>query len=330
MRIAYTSGPMDGPHDPPRLPRSDEGGSSPGPLTTARRRGIGLCLSGGGFRAALFHAGALRRLGELGLLSGADLRTVAAVSGGAIAAGALATALHHLVLPSGRPIPTGVWNAEVWDPLRAFTCKDARTGPLLRRLLPWNILRTSASVEALARGLERDLTRLRLSALPARPEFLFLSTEMSYGVAWVFARETMGDYVVGYLPPPAAFPLARAVAASACFPPAFGPMRLRLEPDALRGGTASREAVRRACRAGLPLTDGGTYDNMGLEPVWKDHAAVLVSDAGGIFTGGADRGLLWRIPRYVAIQERQSRALRKRWLVASFATGVLDGAYWGV
>jgi NTE family protein len=69
---------------------------------------------------------------------------------------------------------------------------------------------------------------------------------------------------------------------------------------------------------------------MGLEPIWKSHAVVLVSDAGGLFTSESDRGLLWRVPRYQAIQERQARALRKRWLIASFSEGVLDGAYWGV
>ena len=34
--------------------------------------GIGLCLSGGGFRAMLFHLGALFRLNELGLLGKLD------------------------------------------------------------------------------------------------------------------------------------------------------------------------------------------------------------------------------------------------------------------
>ena len=78
------------------------------------------------------------------------------------------------------------------------------------------------------------------------------------------------------------------------------------------------------------LTDGGDYDNMGLEPVWKSHAVVLVSDAGGLFTEESDKGLLWRIPRYQSIQERQARALRKRWLIASFNQGTLDGTYWSV
>jgi hypothetical protein len=45
---------------------------------------IALCLSGGGFRATLFHLGVLKRLHELGLL--AHVRMVSAVSGGAVTA----------------------------------------------------------------------------------------------------------------------------------------------------------------------------------------------------------------------------------------------------
>ncbi|WP_170545277.1 patatin-like phospholipase family protein [Ruegeria arenilitoris] len=47
-------------------------------------KGIALCLSGGGFRATLFHLGVLRRLYETGLLG--HIRVVSAVSGGAITA----------------------------------------------------------------------------------------------------------------------------------------------------------------------------------------------------------------------------------------------------
>src|SRR4051812_27504769 len=56
--------------------------------------GIGLCLSGGGFRAMLFHLGSLVRLNELGFLP--RLERVASVSGGSIAAGALAVAWGKL------------------------------------------------------------------------------------------------------------------------------------------------------------------------------------------------------------------------------------------
>jgi hypothetical protein len=52
------------------------------------RSGIGLCLSGGGYRAMLFHVDALWRLNELGWLP--RLAFVSSVSGGSITAGLLA------------------------------------------------------------------------------------------------------------------------------------------------------------------------------------------------------------------------------------------------
>jgi NTE family protein len=291
------------------------------------RRGIGLCLSGGGFRATLFHLGALRRLNELGLLIHPDFRTVASVSGGAIAAAALATAFARLQ-PS-RVLPPDVWEREVHAPLRAFTRRDQRTRAFLERLLPWNLWRPETTVAALASRYEKELTPLRLTELPARPEFLFLATDMAWGVAWLFSRERVGDYQVGYRPP-GDLRLGQAVAASACFPPLMGPMRLHLDAESWSGGAAPRDQEWRHCVSDLRLTDGGVYDNMGLEPVWKDHAVVLVSDAGGLFTAEADKGLLWRVPRYQAIQEQQARALRKRWFIAALRQRTLAGTYWSV
>ena len=68
-------------------------GETPGglPTTTVCEKppapGIGLCLSGGGYRAMLFHVGALWRLNEVGLLSKLD--RISSVSGGSITAGVL-------------------------------------------------------------------------------------------------------------------------------------------------------------------------------------------------------------------------------------------------
>jgi len=60
---------------------------------------IGLCLSGGGFRASLFHVGGLWRLNELGLLSRID--RISSVSGGSITAGILAVHWNQLVFRNG-------------------------------------------------------------------------------------------------------------------------------------------------------------------------------------------------------------------------------------
>jgi NTE family protein len=300
------------------------------PFPRTSRKGIGLCLSGGGFRASLFHLGALRRLNEVGILARADFKTITSVSGGSITSAQLATALASRKTGQAGPIPNEAWDRDVRDPLRAFTKKDVRTGPFLKRFRPWNLWKAETTVNALAERYEKELTPLRLIALPERPEFLFLATDMAWGVSWTFTRDWMGDYQAGYMRPPEDFPVAKAVAASACFPPLFDPLRLRLNAADLKEGSAPRGRHRDACLSDFRLTDGGDYDNMGLEPVWKSHAVVLVSDAGGLFTQESDKGLLWRIPRYQGIQERQARALRKRWLIASFRQGTLDGTYWSV
>src|SRR5215470_16369132 len=51
------------------------------------QEGIALCLSGGGYRAMLFHLGSLWRLNEAGLLLKLD--RISSVSGGSIVAGVL-------------------------------------------------------------------------------------------------------------------------------------------------------------------------------------------------------------------------------------------------
>lgn len=306
------------------------------PLPKAARRGIGLCLSGGGYRATLFHLGALRRLNEFGILARPDFRSVSSVSGGSITAAWLATALakHTELASASAHIPDEAWDRDVRGPLREFTRKNIRTGPVAKRLLPWNWFDESTGVKALAARYEKDLTDLRLVQMPERPNFVLCATDMAYGVNWVYERGRMGDYQAGYKRPPASdFPLGRAVAASACFPPVFNPLPAGVTPAELQRGKVQPGPERDACISGLRLTDGGCYDNMGLEPVWKTHRYVLVSDAGGLFTNEGDKGLAWRIPRYQGIQERQTRALRKRWLISNFERNDgedLDGSYWAV
>jgi NTE family protein len=58
------------------------------------QEGIGLALSGGGFRATLFHVGSLWRLNEMGILK--KLNRVSSISGGSITAGVLALAWKDL------------------------------------------------------------------------------------------------------------------------------------------------------------------------------------------------------------------------------------------
>jgi NTE family protein len=288
------------------------------------RSGIALCLSGGGFRAALFHLGALRRLNELGILSRVD--TISAVSGGSV----LAAHVAHVVPvwpDPGQPIPE--WDTVVAEPFRAFAGRNLRTTPLLHRLLPQNWLQPGTAVEELASRLERELIPTSLPELPARPRYVFSATDMTFAINWIFERERIGDFQAGYMTPDENWSVARAVAASSCFPPVFGPMELQLDPTRMRKG-AYRRADRAALVAGLQLTDGGAYDNMALEPVWKSHETVLVSDGGAVFDYDASSTAMQRLMRYPAIVGKQASAIRRRWLIAGLQTGALQGAYWAV
>ncbi len=289
-----------------------------------QRQGVALCLSGGGFRAAVFHLGALRRLNELGILSQVDL--ISSVSGGSIFAAHLAERIP--IWPeAGDTIAT--WDEAVAAPFRSFVQRNRRTGPVLRRLIPTNWTRPGTAIEALGTLFERELTRLPLRELPQRPRFIFSATDMTFGTNWIFERDRIGNFQAGYGSPPPSWTVARAVAASSCFPPVFDPMPLHLEPHQLRGGSA-HQANRDELVARISLTDGGVYDNLGLEPVWKTAKIVLVSDGGAPFGHESDPGVIRRLFRYTSIIGNQAAAIRKRWLIAALATGRLEGAYWGV
>jgi len=77
------------------------------------RTGIALCLSGGGYRAMLFHLGALKRLNELDYLPKLD--QVSSVSGGSITVGVLAMNWKRLRLQNGQ---AANFDDEVTAPVR--------------------------------------------------------------------------------------------------------------------------------------------------------------------------------------------------------------------
>ncbi|MGE5230469.1 MAG: patatin-like phospholipase family protein, partial [Deltaproteobacteria bacterium] len=294
-------------------------------VAEARREpGIALCLSGGGFRAALFHLGALRRLEELGILR--RVSAISSVSGGSIFSAFLATRLAR----SGRPLAEGIpdWQHEVADPFRAFCGRDLRTVPVLCNLA-WNWLWPAPLLRQLERRYRTRLAPLALRDLPPAPRFILCATDLTFGVNWEFERDGAGDYQAGRLGRAAGWPLARAVAASASFPPLFGPMSIRERPDAYRGGDYPADAGAKL-RRDIQLTDGGVYDNMGLEPVWKHWTHVLISDCGAPFDFRLDTTPLRRLLRYTAVVTNQTRALRLRLFFGDTNAGRYQGAYWSL
>lgn len=294
------------------------------PESTIADQRIALCLSGGGFRAALFHLGALRRLNELGVLS--KINTIASVSGGSILAGYLATRLRPWP-EDGAAIDGEKWQQEIEQPFHQFVKHDIRTWPILKRILfPWNWLRPSTQALALQACYAKRLTPLKLQQLPERPRFIFCGTDVAYGVLWVFAKDRVGSYEAGYVTPTPDWPLAQAVAASSCFPPIFAPMPIRLSPkESMRG----RNHQAKPKIAGEGVTDGGLYDNLGLQSVEK-LGTVLVSDGGAPFVAATPKDLFGRLNAYLEIMGKQAGSLRKRQLIADYCNERRAGTYWGI
>ena len=87
----------------------------------------------------------------------------------------------------------------------------------------------------------------------------------------------MGDYRVGLVERPDVL-LAAAVAASSAFPPVLSPSTLQIDQPVVNtpGADLHKEPFIRTA----VLSDGGVYDNLGLETITKRYATLLVSDAG--------------------------------------------------
>jgi NTE family protein len=276
-----------------------------------------LSLSGGGFRATLFHLGAIRRLNEFGILP--KLTTVSSVSGGSILNGFLSTYVDLTQSVAN-------FSNDISEPVRKFCSLDIRRWLALEAIIPG-----THNSAGLAKQYDQHLTKGRLlKDIAGTPIHVLCTTDLAYGVNWMFKKDQCGDYQAGFFNTPADWPVATAIAASSCFPPVFRPFHLNLDPGALIGGKAPRTPQRDKCIREITFSDGGVYDNLGLEPIWKDHQIVLSSDGGALFPVGGDTGFMWEVDRFISIPENQALALRKRWLISNFESKQLQGTYWGI
>jgi len=284
--------------------------------------GIALCLSGGGYRAMLFHLGALWRLNELAYLQRLD--RISSVSGGSITAGFLGSRWNELDFDEA-----GVsrrFEEVVVGPVRALAGSTIDLWAILRGLLgPGSI--GSAIASAYAR---RGLGSATLQELPDRPRFVFNATNLQSGVLWRFSKPYMRDYRVGEVKLPRE-QIAVAVAASSAFPPFLSPIVLEL-PESAYSPKGEEDLHFPPFTTRPTLSDGGVYDNLGLETAWKGNRTLLVSDGGGRFSRKERPRRLWplQLLHVLNVIDSQVRSLRKRQLIDGYDAGIRDGAYWGI
>ena len=269
----------------------------------------------------LFHAGALWRLNDAGLLP--RLRRVSAVSGGSLTAGVLAKHWGDLRFDgAGR-------SADFEDIIAARLMRFAAKGVDLRAVItggfvPGPIGNRVASMYR--RRLFGDTTLGDLPDEAEHPEFIFTATNLSTRALWYYSKSVVGDHVGGVFKAPGV-PLATAVAASSAFPPVLSPHIV----------DHSSHSKAQAAQGKVRLTDGGVYDNLGLQPI-EDRTGkhsirlVLASDGGQPFKQKIRPPRTWLLGtvHVLKVVDSQVRKLRRRDLIADFGAGRRTGTYWGI
>ena len=274
----------------------------------------------------VFHLGALWRLNELGILR--RLVCVSSVSGGSITAGLLGSRWRELDFDGA----TGVARAftqKIATPIHDLASTTIDVGAvLIGALLPGTHI--SDRIEsAYRKHLFGDRTLQDLPSADEGPLFVINATSLQTGAVFRFSRPYMADYHVGKFLEPKV-PLAKAVAASSAFPPFLSPVVLPLSGEKYEEG--SGDPAYAGYRREAVLTDGGVYDNLGLEAAWKRFKTVLVSDGGALLKGDVHPAVNWALGplRVLGIIDNQVRALRRRMTMDAYRSGLRKGAFFGI
>ena len=296
-------------HDDPRTPEP----------------GTALSLSGGGYRAMLFHAGALWRLNQLGYLKG--LARISSVSGGSITAGMLG--LKWGQLGFGANDVAANYVTEVVTPLRALASTTIDRASILRGLFtPGSI--SDRIADAYREHLFDKATLQDLPDDASGPRFVINATSVQTGALFRFSRPYIADYRVGRILEPTV-ELAVAVAASSAFPPVLSPCTIDFDPSSWTA-SGSEDLHGEPYTSRAVLSDGGVYDNLGLETTWKRYETILVSNGGGKMSAEEAPHSDWarHALRINEIIDNQVRSLRARQVIDSFKAGIRKGTYWGI
>lgn len=303
------------------------GGDQPTP-------GIGICLSGGGYRAMLFHAGVLLRLAEFGLLGSAShvgrhgplgsLQRISSVSGGSITAAALGLAWDRLHVD--QPDPGARVRSHLVEPIEAFSAHSTIT--LWSGL--WSMLISTINKKVIRAYRDRLFGDATLQDLPDHPRFVINATNLQSGALWRFSKPFSRDWRVGEIRRPTD-PLAQVVAASSAFPPFLSPAKFSYAADRYEPGSGA-DLQRPPFTTGPILSDGGVYDNLGLETVYKRCGTVIVSDGGGGYGAQGHVDADWARQSYRVLNtiDNQVRSLRKRILLEALTSRTRLGTYIGI
>jgi len=300
----------------------------------------------------LFHVGALWRLQEFGYLNSTasaphagrygPLARISSVSGGSITSAHVALRWPRLATDdASADVRSAAFAAEVVGPIRQFSTVNIAGLNFAAILKMIGAIVLPGSVNSyVTRAYRRHLYgKASLQDLPDVPRFVINASNLQSGALWRFSKPYIWDWRVGQIKNPT-MALARAVAASSAFPPPLSPARFSfLDSDYVTGtgGVGHDDLQRPPYTTRVRLSDGGVYDNLGLETAWKHYQTILVSDAGKPFQFEPKPWSDWLslALRVNGCMDNQVRSLRVRPLIAAFPPGATgpsarNGCYWGI
>ena len=284
--------------------------------------GVALCLSGGGYRAMVFHLGAFWRLNELGYLRKLD--QVSAVSGGAVTAAVLGMRFDELGFGDDG-VATRLRELVV-DPVLEMTRHSLDTAAIIGGMLT-----PGSSANRLVEHYRLHLFDDKsMSDLADSPNFVFSTTNLQSGAVFEISKQEMRDLRVGTSRRPL-LSLARAIAASSAVPPYFSPVHLELDSSDFVPGSG-QELHCAPYTTDVVLSNGGFLDKLAVGTAWSRFDTILVADGGAPFRDDPEPKEDWvrHTQRILELVDRQERHQRKQELLESYKDGARRGAYWSL
>lgn len=221
------------------------------------KRKIGLALSGGGMRAAVYHLGVLKYLAQQHLLG--DVVHISTVSGASICMGLIYGCNDNRWSSDERFLN------EVLPKIREdITMHDIQWTALFHLL--WKPYYWDKKVNLLGNIMEKKWhVHGCLQEIAKKPLWTINTTCFETGKDFRIASKRMGAIASCFVRKPE-MRLSHAMAASAGFPVLIGPYKLKTKDYIWhdRSGTITVKPKDKV----LHLWDGGVYDNMGLDPLF--------------------------------------------------------------
>lgn len=291
---------------------------------------IGLALSGGGYRATVFHLGVLKYLAEKGLLK--NIEFVSTVSGGSLVPG--------LIFNQSKmqwPDDQYFINSVLPEIKTLITKKPLQVSMIAMKIaMPWYIFFNGAKTLSYSLKFLLGINK-NLQDLPDKPRWIINSTAYQTGKNWRFEKRRMGDWVANYVFQPDVS-ISDAVAASCGYPVLVGPLILKSQRynwHKVDRTTEQKTESTDPSHNKYHLWDGALYENLGLEGIFKPDAdrprkeidTVIVADAGYSRLLYTSRTPFSWTKRLLDIPLRQIHSLRTRKFWSQIKKDPSVGAY---